>query len=119
MKNVLEQGKTLESDELEIFSAKFWLGEDSILRTTALPPAIAHSRSLKQTHSAKFIVNQEYSRPVLADLCHIHSTSTEGREFYSKDERLKETIWAIEMVVNSPFSKLIGNLFLGINKLPI
>ncbi len=108
----------MEEKEIKTRTAKIWLGDDGIIRATALPITEQTLVDAEADVAAIVKVGQGKRRPVLADIRKIKSTSRAGRQLYSKDETAK-IVSAVAFIIGSPISKVIGSLFLGLSRLPV
>ena len=55
---------------------------------------------------------------LFADIRNTDPVDAESRRYFSRPET-KELIRAVALLVQSPFSRVVGSLFLGVNRLPI
>lgn len=108
------------NDVIETKNARIWLGDDGIVRNVQKPGAEETLDTAKEGIAAIHKVSKGKKRPLLVDLKAQKSMSREAREFYSDDTRDNEAN-AVVLLVDSPVSRIIGSVFLGINKpkLPI
>jgi len=96
-------------------TCKVWLGEDGIVHVVVSPVSDRSLPDAVEDFQAITKVSLGKRRPVFADLREIKSTSKESRSYYSGDE-ITNNITAAALLISSPFSRLIGSFFLGINK---
>jgi hypothetical protein len=99
-------------------TAKIWLGEDGIIRIVSrktAPGTIADSMEL--WHAVK-TAGGGITRPLFADIRNTSLIDSESRKYFARTET-RELISAVALLVESPFSRVIGSLFLGINRLPV
>ena len=98
-------------------TANIWLDELGIIHAVVnddveltLDDAIENVEGIKKVAKKVPVV-------VLSDIRNISSASKEHRNYFSS-EKAAEVIGAVAMLINSPLSKVLGNVFLKINKPP-
>jgi len=94
---------------------KVWLREDGILHAVMQPLAIMDldvSQELVETYGK---LSGHKGNLVLADLSNIKSTTKAARE-YAASPASVAMIKAIALIIRSPTSQVIGNIFLRINQ---
>lgn len=103
---------------IETRSAKIWLGEDGIIRLVSLG---SHGEGLapaQENWQAVDQMRQGKRRPILGDIRKTGPVDAEGRKFYANVEA-KDLISAVALLVESPISRVVGSLFLGLNRPPV
>ena len=92
-----------------------WLGNDRICYTVVKPNAnVQLEDALENTCSIKEISGNNIY-PILVNLKEINSISKEARNHFSMQNHTPG-VSAIAMLIKSPVSCIIGNIFLGFNK---
>ncbi len=105
----------MEREEIITQTAKFWLGEDGIIRGIILPTAEHTLTDAKENTEASEKLSKGEKHPVFIDLRKCKSITSEARAHYARKEAAEEAN-AIALFIGSPVSKVIGNFFLGLNK---
>jgi hypothetical protein len=108
----------LNDSIIETRTTRIWLGTDGILRIVSKPFMMRQSlndaiENMQALHRAR----QEEKRPVLVDIRDAIFTDAESRRYYSRAE-FSTVIIAAAFIVSSPVSRVIGSLYLGLNKPP-
>lgn len=98
-------------------TSKVWLGEDGIVRLISLPVKAISLADAENNWAAVAEAGQGVARPILGDIREVRGISREARKFYASDDTAR-IVSAIALQVDSPISRMIGNLFLGFNKPP-
>ena len=103
---------------IETRTTKIWLGNDGIVRIVTKPGIMKQSLSdAMENVGALEKVRLEKKRPLFVDIRGAMSTDTEGRKYYSRPE-LVDYFSACAFIVDSPLSRVIGSLYLGLSKPP-
>ena len=97
--------------EKDIF--KVWLGDDGIIYVEVIPNEEITLASARISSELRVQLAFGKTRPLLVDMSKVKSITREAREFYSKDESF---VSAMALIIKSPVSKVIGNLFLSIDQ---
>ncbi|MDD5434152.1 MAG: hypothetical protein PH343_01855 [Nitrospira sp.] len=105
------------SEVIETRNGRIWLGDDGIVRYVTEPGTEETLDTAKETIAAILTVSKGKKRPLLVDIHAIKSITREAREFFGRDERERE-LTAIALLVGSPVSRIIGSVFIGINRPP-
>ena len=93
-----------------------WLGADGIVRAKVLlPGAIQELPDSIECVAAVTQVAGGVPRPLLTDITRIHFVSHDARKYSARPENTKAAS-AHGMFVGSAVSKLVGNLYLKLNK---
>ena len=99
-------------------TTKMWLDDDGIIRIVTKPGVTKQALSdAVENMEAVELLRQGKKRPIFVDIRDAMSTDAEGRRYYSRAE-LAENFSASAFIVGSPLSRVIGSLFLGLNKPP-
>jgi hypothetical protein len=99
-------------------TGKFWLDADGILR---ILPFVGVEETLDDAKRnviicAKLAAGKR--RPMLIDLRGVKTQSREVRSYYTGPEA--QTLFAaVALLIESPMSRMIGNFFLGFNKMDL
>ena len=107
----------MSKEEIVTRTNKVWLGEDGVVRSTALSNAEETLTNAKETMAAIAKVSTGIKRPLLVDLTRAKSITREARTYYSGAEAAAH-YKAVAIVAGSPVSRVIGNFYLGLNKTP-
>jgi hypothetical protein len=99
-------------------TGKLWLDEDGILRILPTPGTEDSLDDAKQNMAASAKLAAGQRRPILIDLRSIKTQSREVRAYYTGPEARK-LLLAIGLLIDSPMSRMIGNFFLGFNKMDL
>ena len=121
IKNIIYQKKLLPNimvtEIIKTRTAKIWQDEQGIVHTVVnndaeltLDDAIENIEAIKN-------ITQKLPVAVLSDIRNISSVSKEHRNYFSSPNAT-EVIFAGAMLIKSPLSKVLGNVFLKINKPP-
>ena len=107
----------MSTDEIATETGRVWLGEDGIIRSVAN----AHSEETLPTAKANIAAIAHVAggvpRPVLVDLTGVKAISRDARAYYNSAEAAAHYT-AAAMLIGSPLSRVIGNFYMGLNKLP-
>lgn len=113
----MEATMTISSAIINTRIAVVWIAPDGILRIVCKP------HKTQATDADVEAINQaikELSRggkfPVLADIRNLKTITREARMFPCNNPGIGE-VNAVALLVKSPVSRIIGNFFLGFNKL--
>lgn len=104
-----------EKKEFETRIDRMRLGEDGIVRITSLPQIEITLDDAKISIEAQLKVTKGKSCPTLLDIREIKSITRKARMYFAGKES-RSVNSAMGILVNSPLSKMVGNLFIGINK---
>jgi hypothetical protein len=105
----------------EIFTSRastFRLRDDGITHAVTLPDVFETLEDAKENIATVSRINQGKPVPVLADIRAGRGIDRETREYYSSKEGLVSTR-ALALLVESPFTRVMANFFIGINKPPV
>ena len=105
----------MEKKVMETRTNRVWLREDGIVHAVCKPQAVITLDDAKENIDAAAKVTVEKKSPLFIDLRPIKSVTREARTIYSSNES-KATTTAFGFLIDSPVSRVIGNLFIGINK---
>ena len=93
-----------------------WLGDDGIVRAIAHPGLQRDLKDAQENVRAFAQVGGDRRRLALIDIrAHAATVTREAREYYAGPENAK-VVLAVAMLVRSNIGRLLGNVFLGINK---
>jgi hypothetical protein len=99
-------------DYMESPDFKVWLGDDEILRVQWVPGTNITAELAKQSADAVEVILKEKVYPFLVLLDGIKGMDREARLIYSGMGGPS----AVALVGVSPIARVIGNLFIGLNK---
>ena len=104
----------MEKEVFEIRTAKIWLGEDGILYIKILPKSEITLEDIKEQFkiASKLVNNKRI--PFLIDSRGVKSMERGSRKFIQEES--KKIVSKLAILIGSYTSRLIGNLFIGINK---
>lgn len=105
----------MESNVIETRTARIWLGEDGILRVFNKPGVKIDLPAAKENIAASMRTTEGRKAPMLIGLDGIKSIGQDARELFAGKDGAEPSLCQA-LLVGSPFSKVIGNFFLGINK---
>ena len=107
----------MSTDEIATETGRVWLGEDGIIRSVANANSEETLPTAKANIAAIAHVAGGVPRPVLVDLTGVKSISRDARAYYTSEEAATHYT-AAAMLVGSPLSRVIGNFYIGLNRLP-
>jgi hypothetical protein len=107
----------MKSDVFETKTVQIWLDADGILWVRLLPGVVLTLPEAEKNTAIMQELAGGKKRPVLTDMRQIGGITREARQF-SAGEAVQKVNLALAMHVNSPFTRSLGNLWLGINKPP-
>ena len=109
---------SMSNSTIETRTTKMWLDDDGIIRIVTKPRVTRQTLSdAVENMEAVDKVRLGKKRPIFVDIRDAMSTDAEGRRYYSRTE-LAENFSAGAFIVDSPLSRVIGSLFMGISKPP-
>ena len=91
---------------------KCWLGDDDVIRSQWTPGTYITYELAKQTVAPVAEFNKEKQHPLLSDLDGIKGMAREARVIFSEMDGPS----AVALVGGSPIARVIGNMFIGLNK---
>jgi len=103
----------MENEVIETRTARIWLGEDGIIRTVFLTNSELTLEDAKEIDTVTSGMTDGKEYPFLIDLRKIKSVAREVRNYGSE---MKTRRNASALLISSPLSRVLGNLYLGINK---
>jgi len=107
----------MEKEIIETSKGKLWLGEDNIIFITIKKGMEIDVDDIKEMQDAKAKLYAGDRHVICADIRDMKSATKAGRD-YSGSIKNVETTAAIALIVGSPLSRVLGNLFININKPP-
>ena len=103
---------------IETRTTKIWLDDNDIIRIVTKPGITKQTLSdAVENMDALEKVRLGRKRPLFVDIRGAMSTDAQGRKHYSRPE-LVDHFTSCAFIVDSPLSRVIGSLFLGMNKPP-
>lgn len=103
---------------IETRTAKLWLGENGIIYQKILPQAKITFEDVKENiEISKKLGGKNRSKKLLflTDGRQVKSIDRKARHYSSSNEVMEYTL-ALAVIIGSALSRMIGNLFIGINK---
>ena len=105
-----------EQGVLSTRTERIWLGEDGIIYAVVNPGLVMDLADAQENVRGFAEVGGGVRRLAVIDIrAHAASATREAREYYAGPENAK-VVLAVAMLVRSPTSRILGNLFLGLNK---
>jgi len=101
--------------KIETRTEIIYLGEEGIVYCIARKGTILEIDDAKENVQAIAKVIGNGKAPVFVDIRQSEGASKEARKYFTSNE-VAEIQSAVAMLVDSGFSKLIGNFFIGLNK---
>ena len=102
------------NEVIETRISRKWLDEDGILRIIMLPKVAVTLPDVKADMATYEQATGGKKCPVLVDIRDLKSMDREARAFGSANG--PEHLLAAALLISSPVSRVIGNLFLGLNR---
>ena len=99
-------------------TATIWLDADGILRIITFPGVEDTIEDAKNNVATCARFAGDKVRPTLIDMRTLKAQSREVRAYYTGPES-KKIICAVAVLVDSPISRVIGNFFIGFNKMDL
>jgi len=99
-------------------TAKIWLRADGVIQVVTLPNVQEGLEDAKENIVVIAGFASEKRRPVLVDIRAALGLDREVRVYYSSAEGVKADT-ALALLVESPFSRVLANFFIGLNKMPV
>lgn len=102
------------TDAIQAPSGPVWLNDDGII--IALNNFVTHSleNAIENLKTTKDLAGTQ-ARPMLVDITNVRTMSKDAREEYVRPQN-KEFITAVALLTNSNVGRMIGNLFMSLNK---
>jgi len=105
------------TDIIKTRTASIWLDEQCIIHSVSNDDAeLTLEDAIENLVGMKSIATK-IPAFVLSDIRNISSASKEHRDYFSS-EKAAEVFAAVAILISSPLSKVLGNIFLKINKPP-
>lgn len=98
--------------------ATFIIGDDAILRINYSEATHITLEGAKEDVAMAARISEGEKLLLLVDISGVRSVSRDARVFFSSKDGAAP-FKAMTLITGSPVSKVIGNFFLGLNKLPI
>lgn len=95
-------------------SGPIWLNEDGIIITLNNFVNHTHADALENLRITKEVAGG-VPRPLLVDITNVRNMSKEAREEYVMPHN-KEIVTAVALITGSNVGRMIGNLFITLNK---
>ena len=104
-----------ENDTIVTPSAKYWLGEDGIIRGVITSTEEHTLQFAKENSEVVKKISCDKGRPLFMDIRNCKSIAHDARTHYARSEAGKN-LTACGILIGSPVGRMIGNFFLRINK---
>ena len=108
----------MKRNELTTETGTLFLDPDDIVHVTSFQGVEETLDQARASVNAIRQVSEGRRLPLLLDMRPIKGQKREVREYYSSPEA-SASYKAVAILVGSPISKMIGNIFIGIGKLPV
>jgi hypothetical protein len=99
-------------------AARIWIEDDEILRCDCLPDVAQTLADAEETMAVFWEVAGRRRVPVMIDLRRARSIDRAARTHYGGPEGARVQL-AAGLLIGSPVSRMLGNIFLGFNNLRI
>lgn len=106
----------MKKDVMQTRCAELWLEEDNIVHLKMKRGADLNIHDIEEIQKAQRTLSAGGKHVMCADIINIKSITKEARDFSNKGD-IGETMVAIAIIIGSPISRVIGNFFMGLNKL--
>jgi hypothetical protein len=107
----------MTNEVIETRVAKIWMGDDGIFRVIFLPGAELELEDIKEINRYMNKVSGGKRIPAFNDIRGVKSTSREAR-VYTSSRASVEVCSAAALLIGTPISRVIGNLFLSLSSPP-
>jgi len=108
----------LPEEFIETQTAKIWLDDEGIINLVIKGKQQEGLKNSQENWEAVNRIRQGKVRPIFVDIRNVKFIDQEGRKFYAREEG-KDLVNAVAFMVDSPLSRIIGSLFIGLNRLPV
>lgn len=105
----------MKNREIETKTAKIILIEDGFIRYNVLPGVEVTLEDTKEYVRIPTELTKGKKLLNLTDLREVKSITREARDYLAGEEATKITT-ACALLISSPLSKVVGNIFLGLNR---
>lgn len=105
----------METQELLTRTSTIRLESNTLVRVTILPGAVQTLDDAKENGAAMDKIMQGRQFRALVDLRQMKSQDREAREYYTQPGHTPGLV-AIALLIGSPMSRVIGNLYMGFTK---
>ena len=105
----------MENEEIVTQTGKFRLGEDGIIRGVIVSTEEHNLTHAKENSEVVMRVSNGKKYPLFIDISRCKSITRDARTHYAR-KQVGEGVSAIALLIDSPVSKVIGNMFLGFSK---
>lgn len=109
---------SMKKDMYEIENAKIWLDNDGIFNIAVNPGARVTKTDIEEGNNLMKEIVGSCRVPLLIQMREVLSMEREARNLVQAEQQ-RTIVAAVALLVGSPVSMVIGNLFIGLNKLPI
>ena len=105
----------MEGKEVTTQTGNFSLKGDDIIRGVITSTEEHTLTDAKENSEAIAEISNEKMHPLFIDITRCKSITRDARAHYAR-EQVGEAVCAIALLIGSPVSRIIGNLFIGFNK---
>jgi hypothetical protein len=105
-------GERTVKKEISTGTGTLWVDEDGIVRVHVSPGARLTLAETKENLATLDELQIEDQRPLLVDIREMHYIDRESRELFASATGVS----AVAVLIGSPISKVIGSLFIGLNR---
>jgi SpoIIAA-like len=108
----------MKRNEVTTETGTHYLDDQGIVHITSFQGVEETLDQAKASIAAIRTVSENQRRPILLDMRPIKGQKREVRDYYASSEAA-DAYTAAAILVGSPISRMIGNIFIGIGKLPV
>jgi len=107
----------MEEEIFETHDAKIWLRTDGIIQISVRPQAETNLDDAIENINIVSKFSKDKKHSLFLDIRQAKFITRDARNYFSGEESQKY-ISALAILIRSPVSRVMGNLFIGINKPP-
>ncbi len=105
----------MKNERFKTRNATIWLGEDGIVRAVYVSGARETIDDAIEDSAMQDRAAQGEKKPILVDMSGLKNMDRGAREYFAKESAKITT--AAALLVDTPVSKVLGNLLIGLNRL--
>ncbi len=105
----------MDNKIIETEKARIWLRDEGITVIEFKPGAEVNLANIKENFAVHRKLSQGKRIPVFTDVTGVKYMERAAR-VYSSGEEANKDIEALAVLVNSPLSRVLGSIFIGLNK---
>ncbi|MFC2154943.1 STAS/SEC14 domain-containing protein [Acidobacteriota bacterium] len=98
--------------------ARLWVETDKVVFIDIKPAAEFDVADIKELQEISLKLAGGCDYVICADINNIKSVTKEARDFSGDEREINKSLLAMALITVSPISRVIGNLFMGLNKPP-